>query len=92
MPIREGDSGWPRTPAEKIEVSEFFEAVPPRESEKLETDRIVSWPKERDDALLEHEQPIESAKLEVADPEEPMFVDASGDVSSSHLAVIMRCA
>jgi len=45
LPVRDGDAEWPRTAAEKKEVEDFFEAAPPHESEKLETEtfRVVAW-------------------------------------------------
>jgi CRISPR-associated endonuclease/helicase Cas3 len=44
LPVREG-AEWPRTLAEKKEVEAFFEAAPPHESEKLETEtyRVADW-------------------------------------------------
>jgi CRISPR-associated endonuclease/helicase Cas3 len=45
LPVRKGAGNWPRTSAEKKEVEAFFEAAPPHESEKLETEtyRVADW-------------------------------------------------
>lgn len=54
LPLREGVAGWPRNSGEKQEVEDFFEAAPPHESEKLETEtyRFATWLQERAKALL----------------------------------------
>lgn len=45
LPVREGAPDWPRTNADKQEIEAFFEAAPPHESEKLETEtyHVVDW-------------------------------------------------
>jgi len=68
LPVREGVSEWPRTSTEKREVADFFEAAPPHQSEKLETEtyRVASWLQARANALLKRERdaPKESAEGE----------------------------
>ncbi|MFZ3235218.1 MAG: helicase-related protein, partial [Stellaceae bacterium] len=56
LPVREGVADWPRTSAEKKEVEAFFEAAPPHESEKLETEtyRVADWLQDRAKVLLRH--------------------------------------
>jgi CRISPR-associated endonuclease/helicase Cas3 len=53
LPLRIGENGRAALPS-KSEIEDFFEAAPPHESEKLETEtyRVVSWLAERaEDAL-----------------------------------------
>jgi CRISPR-associated endonuclease/helicase Cas3 len=54
LPVREGVADWPRTLAERKEIEAFFEAAPPHESEKLETEtwRVADWLQERAKELL----------------------------------------
>ncbi|MEQ1616906.1 MAG: type I-U CRISPR-associated helicase/endonuclease Cas3 [Terricaulis sp.] len=54
LPVRESVSNWPRTKAEQREIEDFFEAAPPHESEKLETEtyHVVEWLQARATALL----------------------------------------
>ncbi len=54
LPVREGVADWPRSSAERKEIEAFFEAAPPRESEKLETEtwRVVDWLQARAKELL----------------------------------------
>ena len=67
----EGVSGWPRSPAKKKKIEDFFEAAPPHESEKLDTEtyRIASWLQARAKKVLmgERETAQESAEGEAAD-------------------------
>ena len=58
LPVRQAIAEWPRTSAEKKEIEEFFEAAPPHESEKLETEtyRVVEWLQGRANALLGREE------------------------------------
>jgi CRISPR-associated endonuclease/helicase Cas3 len=53
LPIRVDAGGSPILPG-KMEIEDFFEAAPPHESEKLETEtyRVVIWLQERGRALL----------------------------------------
>lgn len=68
LPVREGIAKWPRTPVEKREVADFFEAAPPHQSEKLETEtyRVASWFQARANALLKRKRdaPKESTEGE----------------------------
>ncbi len=45
LPVREGQQDWPRTKCDKQDITDFFEAAPPHESEKLETEtfRVMDW-------------------------------------------------
>lgn len=54
MPVRAGAPDWPRTKSDKKEIEAFFEAIPPHESEKLETEtyRALDWLQKRAAALL----------------------------------------
>jgi CRISPR-associated endonuclease/helicase Cas3 len=56
LPMRLDDRG--RTILPKNEIEDFFEAAPPHESEKLETEtyRVVSWLQDRGNALLKRKQ------------------------------------
>lgn len=60
LPVREGSVDWPRTSTEKKEVEAFFEAAPPHESEKLETEayRVADWLQDRAKALLKPQQDV----------------------------------
>ena len=68
LPVRDGIPDWPRTRTQEKEVEDFFEAAPPHESEKLETEayRVADWLRKRGEALLARKQspPEESAKDE----------------------------
>jgi CRISPR-associated endonuclease/helicase Cas3 len=57
LPVREGVAGWPRSSAERKEIEAFFEAAPPHESEKLETEtwRVADWLQARAKELLKRE-------------------------------------
>ena len=69
LPVRQGIADWPRTSFEKKEIEEFFEAAPPHESEKLETEtyRIVEWLQTRAKALLGRERAVSEKKAEGED-------------------------
>jgi CRISPR-associated endonuclease/helicase Cas3 len=57
LPVREGVADWPRSSAERKEIEAFFEAAPPRESEKLETETwgAAEWLQARAKELLKRE-------------------------------------
>ena len=80
LAVRQGVSGWPRTTAEKKEIEEFFEAAPPHESEKLETEthRVASWLQERARTLLKPKRhhPEEGVADQDTDP-------AVGDIEAN---------
>ena len=82
LPVREGVAEWPRprTSTEKREVEDFFEAAPPHQSEKLETEtyRVASWLQARANALLKRKRdaPKESAEGEDAAEGEASTADA----------------
>jgi CRISPR-associated endonuclease/helicase Cas3 len=69
LPVRKGVAGWPRTRAEEKEIEDFFEAAPPHESEKLETEtfRVIDWLEARARALMS-KRPAQSARG--AEPDE----------------------
>jgi CRISPR-associated endonuclease/helicase Cas3 len=75
LPLREGTRDWPRTSSEQKEVEDFFEAAPPHESEKLETEtyRVASWLQKRAQDLLacKRSPPNESAEDESIEGEAP---------------------
>ena len=58
LPIRESIGDWLCTSANEKEIEDFFEAAPPHQSEKLETDtyRVANWLQERGRALLKRER------------------------------------
>ncbi|HVU22072.1 MAG TPA: hypothetical protein VHE09_15175, partial [Rhizomicrobium sp.] len=64
LPVREDVAGWPRTSAEKKELENFFDAAPPHESEKLETEnfRVADWLQDRAVMLLHRKPPKAIAK------------------------------
>lgn len=68
LPVRRGTE-WPRTPADKREIEAFFEAAPPHESERLETEawRVVDWLQKR---------AVRLCKRDAVTIEEPMDVSA----------------
>jgi CRISPR-associated endonuclease/helicase Cas3 len=78
LPVRESVAEWPRASVEKKEIEEFFEAAPPHESEKLETEthRVAGWLQNRAKALLKPEQVAlkERAEGEDINPE-PLATD-----------------
>lgn len=49
LPVRNGAVDWPLNPVEKTQIETFFEAAPPHESEKLETEtyRVAEWLQQR---------------------------------------------
>jgi CRISPR-associated endonuclease/helicase Cas3 len=59
LPVRQGSADWPRHSVEKKKIEGFFEAAPPHESEKLETEthRVVEWLQSRANRLLDREGP-----------------------------------
>lgn len=85
LPVRAGEIGWPRTAADRKEIEEFFEAAPPHESEKLETetDRVVGWLKMRADSLSRSkaDHSIDSPRVdeELAESAEPDGNEAEPD-------------
>jgi CRISPR-associated endonuclease/helicase Cas3 len=85
LPVREGIPNWPRTAVEKREVEDFFEAAPPHDSEKLETEsyRLAAWLQERAKALLARKR---SAAPESGDDEADQAAVAAPDESDSEIA------
>ena len=75
LPLRIGDDGHTIFSSEK-EVNKFFDAAPPHESEKLETEtyRVVEWLCDRAKAIL---QPKSAKKIDAPGPEEELTDDAS---------------
>jgi CRISPR-associated endonuclease/helicase Cas3 len=73
LPVREGSADWARTSAEKKEVEAFFEAAPPHESEKLETEtfRVADWLQVRAKELLKRKTNSSDEQPEVAATEAP---------------------
>jgi CRISPR-associated endonuclease/helicase Cas3 len=88
MPVRQGIADWPRTSVERKEIEEFFEAAPPHESEKLETEthRVVEWLQSRASSLLGREEPAseEQAEGEDSDSETLATDDAETGVAEAH--------
>ena len=72
LPLRDGVRDWPLTPADEKEIEEFFEAAPPHESEKLETEtyRVASWLQDRAKALLAPRRSASEAAIEAPEDEE----------------------
>jgi CRISPR-associated endonuclease/helicase Cas3 len=72
LPIRVDARGRTVLPS-KAEIEDFFEAAPPQESEKLETEtyRVMVWLQERSRALLKRKRrhPEEGVEDEDTDPE-----------------------
>jgi CRISPR-associated endonuclease/helicase Cas3 len=72
LPVRVDPGGRTILP-DKTDIEEFFEAAPPHESEKLETEsyRVVSWLQERANGLLKRRRhaPDEAAEDEDTDSE-----------------------
>jgi CRISPR-associated endonuclease/helicase Cas3 len=68
LPIRIDEKGRAVLPNEK-EIEDFFEAAPPHESEKLETEsyRVASWLQERANALLKRKQAAPDGRAESED-------------------------
>jgi CRISPR-associated endonuclease/helicase Cas3 len=60
LPVREGVADWPRSSAETKEIEAFFEAAPPHESEKLETEtwRVADWLQARAKDLRERKASV----------------------------------
>lgn len=88
LPIREGIDEGQRTAAEKKEIEDFFEAAPPHESEKLETEthRVVDWLQARADDLLKRKRHVsqddaesEGADSDTADSERSAADDADNE-------------
>ena len=78
LPVRQGVADWPRTSVENKEIEEFFEAAPPHESEKLETEtyRVVEWLQSRANSLLGREEPGSEEQAEGEDSDsEPLATD-----------------
>jgi len=65
LPLRSGDSGQ-ATFSSKKETNEFFDAAPPHESEKLETEtyRVAEWLHNRADTVLQRKSPKENVELQ----------------------------
>jgi CRISPR-associated endonuclease/helicase Cas3 len=85
LPLRDDIPDWPRTSAENKKIEDFFEAAPPHESEKLETEtyRLASWLKKRARALLGRKQAAapESTDDKGGDPD----ASATDDSDSQNL-------
>lgn len=92
LPLRENVRDWPRTKEEKLEVSAFFEAAPPHESEKLETEtyHVVDWLTTRTANILKRTPRAPAAQDAGADPDANLLVSADEaaetDVSFDHKA------
>lgn len=67
LPLRVGDNGQAIFSSKK-EINEFFDAAPPHESEKLETEtyRVAEWLQGRANALLQRKPPEKAAEDVVA--------------------------
>jgi CRISPR-associated endonuclease/helicase Cas3 len=65
LPVRQGIADWPRTSVEKKEIEKFFEAPPPHDSEKLETEtyRVVEWLRNRANSLLGRDEPASEEQV-----------------------------
>jgi CRISPR-associated endonuclease/helicase Cas3 len=65
LPVRVDDRGR-ALPPDKTEIGEFFEAAPPHQSEKLETEtyRVADWLQKRAEALFERKQPSRKQDVE----------------------------
>jgi CRISPR-associated endonuclease/helicase Cas3 len=89
LPVRQGIANWPRTSAEKKEIEEFFEAAPPHESEKLETEtyRVVEWLQGRAKELLGREGPFPRQQAKSEDPGAVATEDAETAESEMHAAL-----
>jgi CRISPR-associated endonuclease/helicase Cas3 len=85
LPIRTDESGRTILPAQ-TEIQDFFEAAPPHESEKLETEtyRVMDWLQKRGSALLEAKSRVakEGLEDEDVDPEASMADDPAAEQSS----------
>jgi CRISPR-associated endonuclease/helicase Cas3 len=67
LPLRLGDSDQ-ATFSSREDINEFFDAAPPHESEKLETEtfRVAVWLQKRADALLERKPPEAASSEELS--------------------------
>lgn len=85
LPVRVGVENWPRTKAEKQEVTDFFEAAPPHESEKLEAEtfRVVEWLQMRAATILQGARPSE---VDAEDDVEEAEVGVTEGAESVHVA------
>jgi CRISPR-associated endonuclease/helicase Cas3 len=85
LPLRIGDGGRVIVPG-RSEINDFFEAAPPHQSEKLETEtyRVATWLQERGNALLKRKQcsPEEAVEDEDTNPE----VSAVDDLDAEELS------
>jgi CRISPR-associated endonuclease/helicase Cas3 len=92
LPLREGASDWPRTSAERKEIEDFFEAAPPHEGEKLETEhyRVATWLQGRAQALLARERsaPEENAEGEAFEHETSIVDDTDAEASDGEGAIL----
>jgi len=77
LPIRVDNRGHPLRPVGK-EIDIFFEAAPPRQSEKLETEsyRVASWLQERGTALLNNRPHAQEENVEGEDSQDRGLVAA----------------
>jgi len=82
MPVCAGVAGWPRTSAERNEITTFFEAAPPHESEMLETEtyRVAEWLHHRANVILKRKSPDAPA---LAAKGEAQSVDSESATSAS---------
>ena len=85
LPVRQGIAGWPRTSIEKKEIEAFFEAAPPHESEKLETEtyRVVEWLQSRAKALLGRDEPALEKQAEGEDSDTETLATNDADTSDA---------
>jgi CRISPR-associated endonuclease/helicase Cas3 len=88
LPLRDGAPDWPSTRKEEEEIEEiedFFEAAPPHESEKLETEtyRVVTWLQRRSQALLKITRLAaeESARYETPEEGAPAAAHTGAEAS-----------
>ncbi|NWG54044.1 MAG: hypothetical protein HXY28_10015 [Hydrogenophilaceae bacterium] len=75
LPVRDGAPDWPRTKADKQEIEAFFEAAPPHESEKLETEtyHVVDW------LIARAVEPLKGAKAPAEEEGEEAEADLLGE-------------
>jgi CRISPR-associated endonuclease/helicase Cas3 len=83
LPMRVDAEGRTILP-EKAQIEDFFEAAPPHQSEKLETEtyRVAGWLQDRGNALLKREQRPPGNHAEDTEPETWMADDIEIEKSS----------
>jgi len=90
LPVREGIADWPRSTAERKEIEAFFEAAPPHESEKLETEswRVADWLQARAKELLKRKASV--PQEQVGAVAEASDADPSGTLPGEPLPAIPK--